>query len=87
LLGLPTRDDHPVGVYDDDEVADVDVWRVLHLVLAAQNPRDLRRQTSEVLALRIHDVPFSLDLEGPRHVTLHHPPEVLRTSKAFRRIK
>src|SRR5215213_11661354 len=35
LLGLPTRDDHPVGVYDDDEVADVDVWRVLHLVLAA----------------------------------------------------
>src|SRR5215208_1964017 len=87
LLGLPARDGHPVGVYDDNEVAHVDVWRVVHLGLAAQDACDLRRQTPEVLALSVNDVPFSLDLKRPRHVTLHHPPEVLKTSKAFRRIK
>jgi hypothetical protein len=40
-----------------------------------------------VLPLRVNDIPLTLDLEGPRHVTLHHPPELVRTSKAFERIK
>jgi hypothetical protein len=40
-----------------------------------------------VSPLRVNDIPLTLDLERPRHVTLHYPPEVLRTSKAFRWIK
>jgi hypothetical protein len=40
-----------------------------------------------VLSLGVDDIPLTFDLQGPRHVTLHHPPEFVRTSKAFERIK
>ena len=51
-------------VDDDDEVAGVDVRRVLRLVLAAQRVGDVRRETAEGLALGVDDVPAALDLAG-----------------------
>src|SRR5689334_13673031 len=51
-----------LGVDDDDEVAGVDVRRVLRLGLAPQRVGDLGRQTAEGFALGVNDVPAALDL-------------------------
>src|ERR671919_912570 len=51
LLELLAGDGDLLGVHDDDEVAGVDVGRVLRLALAAQSVRDARGETAEVLAL------------------------------------
>ena len=56
LLRLPTRDDHLLGVHHDHEVARVDVRRILGLVLAAQDPCYLRRQTSERPPLGVYEI-------------------------------
>ena len=46
-----------LGVHDDDEIAGVDVRRVLRLPLAAQRVGDARGETPEGLALGVDDVP------------------------------
>ena len=49
-----------LGVDHDDEVARVDVRRVLRLALAAQHVGDLRRQTAERLAVGVDQHPVAL---------------------------
>src|SRR5262245_4798294 len=61
LLGqLVAGDADLLRVDDDDEVAGVDVRRVLGLTLAAQRIGDLGRQPAQGLALGVDDVPVSL---------------------------
>ena len=60
LRELVAGDADLLGVDDDDEVAGVDVRRVLRLALAAQGVGDLGRQTAQGLALGVDDVPVSL---------------------------
>jgi hypothetical protein len=48
VVELVARDRDLLGVHDDDEVAGVDVRRVLRLALAAQRVGDLRSETPEV---------------------------------------
>src|ERR671919_1098614 len=76
LLELLPGDGDLLGVHDDDEVACVDVRRVLRLALAAQRVRDARGETAEVLALGVHEVPALLDLLRLGGIGLH------RTEKA-----
>ena len=71
VVELLARDRHLLGVDDDDEVAGVDVRRVLRLVLAAQRVGDARRETPEGLALGVHELPLALDLAGFRVPGLH----------------
>src|SRR5437867_3194928 len=71
LVELLAGDLDLLGVDDDDEVAGVDVRRVLRRALAAQLVRDLSSQTAEGLALGIDDVPASLDLARLCVVGLH----------------
>ena len=51
-------------VHDDDEVAGVDVRRVLRLALAAQRVGDLRSQTPQRLSFGVDEVPAALDFTG-----------------------
>ena len=53
-----------LAVDDDDEVARVDVRRVLRLELAAQRVGDARREAAERLAVGVDDIPAPLDLAG-----------------------
>ena len=62
LVELLAGDRDLLGVDDDDEVAGVDVRRVLRLVLAAERVGDLRRETAERLAVGVDDVPVAGDL-------------------------
>src|SRR5436309_3558236 len=52
----------PGRVQDDHVVAGVEVRRPGRLVLALEHARNARRETSERLVRRIHDVPAPLDL-------------------------
>ena len=58
VVELLAGDRDLLGVDDDDEVAGVDVRRVLRLVLAAQRVGDARRETPEGLALGVDEVPL-----------------------------
>src|SRR5439155_16515955 len=58
-------------VDDDDEVAGVDVRRVLRLPLPAQRLCNAGRQTTEGLALGVDDEPLALDLAGLCGIGLH----------------
>ena len=49
-----------LGVHDHDEVAGVDVGRVLGLALAAQHVRDLGREPAERLAVGVDEHPVAL---------------------------
>jgi hypothetical protein len=64
LVELVPGHDDLLRVDDDDEVAGVDVRRVLRLVLAAQGVRDAGREPAERLAVGVDDVPAALDLTG-----------------------
>src|SRR4051794_7847258 len=76
-------------VHDDDEVAGVDVRRVLRLALATQRVGDLRSQTPQRLALGIYEVPAAFDLAGlcvpgllHKKRRTHRPPGRNRSSPA-----
>src|SRR5579884_1492940 len=71
LVELLAGHAHLLGVDDDDEVAGVDVRRVLRLALAAQAVGDLRRQPSERLPVGVDEVPVALDLARFRGIGLH----------------
>jgi hypothetical protein len=58
-------------VDDDDEVTGVDVRRVDRLALAAERVGDTRRETTERLALGVHEEPFALDLTRLGGIRLH----------------
>src|SRR5919198_4511486 len=60
------------GVNDDDEVARIDVRRVLRLRLAAQRVGDLGRQAAQGLPLGVDEVPAALDLAGLCSPGLRH---------------
>src|SRR5918996_2125785 len=62
LVELLAGDGDLLRVDHDDEVAGVDVRRVLRLVLAAEGVGDARRQPSEGLPLGVDDVPVARDL-------------------------
>src|SRR5437763_4958714 len=62
VVELLAGDGDLLGVHDHDEVARVDVRRVLGLGLAADRVGDLRSETPERLAFRIDEVPAALDL-------------------------
>src|SRR5439155_9790153 len=49
-----------LGVHDDDEVARVDVRRVLGLGLAAEHVGDLRSETPQRLPFGVDEVPAAL---------------------------
>src|SRR5690606_3841720 len=70
-VGLVGGEHDLVGVDHDHVVARVDVWGEHRLVLAAQHPRDLGRQTTEDHALGVDDIPGTLDLRGFRGVRGH----------------
>ena len=57
-----------LGVDDDDEVARVDVRRVLGLALAAQQVGELRREAAERLAVGVDDQPVPLAVGRLRYV-------------------
>src|SRR5262245_3340662 len=59
---LLARDAHALAVHHHDEVAGVDVRRVLRLSLAAQRLGDARRKSAERLAVGVDDEPGALDL-------------------------
>jgi hypothetical protein len=61
LLELVAGDGDLLRVDDDDEVAGVDVRRVLGLPLAAERVGDARGESPEVLALGVDDVPAPFD--------------------------
>src|SRR5436309_1462338 len=82
LVELLAGDGDLLGVDDDDEVAGVDVRRVLGLVLAAERVGDLRRETPERLPFGIDEVPAAGDLArlcGPGlHLTKKRRTDVRR---------
>src|SRR5689334_2878258 len=71
LRQLVAGDADLLGVDDDDEVAGVDVRRVLRLALAAQRVGDLRRQPTQGLALGVDDVPVALAVGWRGNKGLH----------------
>src|SRR5204862_795016 len=78
-------------VHDDDEIACVDVRRVLRLGLATERVRDLRSQTPERLAFGIDEVPAALDLARLCSPGLHAekwralgPPTANRSSPSLK---
>ena len=80
VVELLARDGDLLGVHDDDEVARVDVRRVLGLALAAEHVRDLRSETPERLALCVDEVPAALDLARLCVPGLHLVTEKRRTT-------
>src|SRR5580692_8348437 len=60
VLALVAADVDLLRVDNHDEVACVDVRRVLRLALAAQHISDLRSQTTERLAVGVDDQPIAL---------------------------
>src|SRR5207237_9087678 len=72
VVELVAGDGDLLGVDDHDEVAGVDVRRVLRLRLAAQRVGDLGRQATEGLALGVNDVPAARDLARLRVPGLLH---------------
>src|SRR5215204_5120888 len=72
LVELVARDLDALGVHDDDEVAGVDMRRVLGLALAAQRVGDPRREAAESLALGVDEVPVASDLARFGGIRLHH---------------
>src|SRR4030095_14795398 len=62
VVKLVAGDRDLLRVDDDDEVAGVDVRRVLRLRLAAQRVCDLGRQATKGHALGVNDVPAALEL-------------------------
>src|SRR5262245_10012558 len=64
VVELLAGDRDLLRVHDDDEIAGVDVGRVLRLALAAQRVGDVRREPAQGLPLGIDDVPVALDLAG-----------------------
>ena len=71
VVELVPRHRDLLRVDDDDEVARVDVRRVLRLALAAQHVGDLRREPPQDLAVGVDDVPAALDLARLCVVGLH----------------
>jgi hypothetical protein len=69
-----------LGVDDDDEVAGVDMRRVLRLALAAQGVGDAGRQPAQGLPLGVDDVPVSPavrrggDISLPQRKAAGKPP-------------
>ncbi len=76
---LAAGDAHLVGVDDDDEVAGVDVRRVLGFVLAAQPMRDLGRQSSERTIGSVHNEPVVANILRTNTQSFHI--DTLRTGK------
>jgi hypothetical protein len=62
VLGLGARDAKLLYVDHDDVVAGIDVGGEFGLVLAAQAPRDFRREPPQDLVRGVHDVPVTTDL-------------------------
>jgi hypothetical protein len=56
-----------VGIYNDHELAGVDVWGVLGSMFAHQNGGDFSCQATENLVVRVHNVPFLLNLTWLGH--------------------
>src|ERR1044072_5697307 len=88
VVELLAGDGDLFGVHHDDEVARVDVRRVLGLALAAEGVGDLRSQTPERLPFGVDEVPAALDLARLCVPGLHRkrrtlrPPERNRSSPA-----
>src|SRR4249919_2912301 len=81
LVELVAGDLDLLRVDDDDEVARVDVRRVLRLALAAERVGDLGRETAERLALVVDEIPLARDLSRLGAVGLHRK----RRTRARRR--
>jgi hypothetical protein len=62
LVELVAGDGDLLGVDDDDEVARVDVRRVLRLPLAAERVGDLRGEAAQRLSLGVDEIPLARDL-------------------------
>ena len=71
LLGLLAGHRDLVGIDDDDEVARVEVGRVVGLVLAAQQDRRLAREPAEHDVGGVDDVPLARDVGGLGLVRAH----------------
>src|ERR1041385_3044917 len=71
LVELVAGDLNLLGVHDDDEVARVDVRRVLRLALPAKGVGDLGRETAEGLALGVDEIPLARDFSRLGAVGLH----------------
>src|SRR5262249_29547840 len=75
-LPLLAGEAHLLGVDDDDEVAGVDVRRVVRAVLAAQDGGDLHRQPTDHPVGGVDEVPLPLDRflfgESRRHGRVPH---------------
>ena len=67
-----------LGIDDDDEVTGVDVGRVLRLVLALENLRNLAGETAEHHVRRVDEQPLALDLAGLGVVGLQRSSNCLR---------
>src|SRR5690606_16478579 len=74
---------HLIRVDDDDEVARIDVGRILRLVLAPQHRRHLARQPAQGLTLGVDDVPLALHTARLRHEGPTHRLELLPGSGPF----
>ena len=60
LLALGTGEGNLRGIDDHNEVASVDMRRVSGLALTAQNIGDLRRKSTESLALGVDHIPAAV---------------------------
>src|SRR5262249_31984726 len=71
LIFLAPRQANLLGVDNDHKIAAVKVGAKGWLVLAAQQRRDLSRQTAERLIGGIHHIPVALDLRRLLRIRLH----------------
>jgi len=62
LIQLTPCNGHLTGVSHNDEVPSIQVRAVYRLMFASQHVSNTRGKASQILALRVHQPPFPLDL-------------------------